>query len=525
LLLFLSLQTSYLEFHGSYSTVTTLWAAWLYFYISAVEKNSTWRYVLSFITASLALYLHELSFALFAPASFLLLLFNSRPLTKKEKVFHVAILAQVVIFLTVFYFVVFLSANHLYGAGKSTFTRFGIFFNHIKRRPILLVAGILAILRLIFILTARKIKISVADTLLAGGLAWCLAFVVIRFDEDYYLYTGCILLFVAVGLYCHQAWLYVFVKYPAAFDAQRSGFKYYARAGVCVLVVLLALYRPYKKALAEPEIERNNRFYTYQTVNALSELRRRGYTLCMYLPPLESFHDNSYQYYVNHWYWIILNRFISYYNNEPAYEVKKYSDAQSLAHDFNDTSKSVALILAPNAAHNNDIASDVLEAHTLFLYWYTVKLSQARDLNVTLSLSLFNPIVYSQGKLLSSPDGLMHAVGFSLPEGWGSWSDGPKLIIFFDGYYDKPFTLKLNVVHVFMENLKEPLRISAGDDEKELRISGPGEYSIVITPVQPASSLTIDIPATVSPKDLGINQETRKLGIGLSSITIVPNAE
>jgi phosphoglycerol transferase len=155
---------------------------------------------------------------------------------------------------------------------------------------------------------------------------------------------------------------------------------------------------------------------------------------------------------------------------------------------------------------------------------YAIKLSHAENVQITVDPSLHKTIFFNPAKPYPYPLGLKyHIEGLYSPETWGAWSDGPELVLTFENSFDKPFILRLNVVHVFMENLKEPLRISAGGDEKELRISGPGEYSIVITPVEPTFSLTIAIPATMSPRDLGINQETRKLGIGLSSITIVPN--
>lgn len=131
-----------------------------------------------------------------------------------------------------------------------------------------------------------------------------------------------------------------------------------------------------------------------------------------------------------------------------------------------------------------------------------------------ITIYLDNPYPY--------PDGFIDLSGISTPEDWGAWTDGPVLRMEFAGSYNQPFWLKLSVTHVFAENLKSPLRIRAGGAEREINITASGEYSILLEPKEPTSVLSIELPAATTPEELGKSTDTRKLGLGLKSITIVP---
>lgn len=133
-----------------------------------------------------------------------------------------------------------------------------------------------------------------------------------------------------------------------------------------------------------------------------------------------------------------------------------------------------------------------------------------------MTISLANPHPY--------PGGLIDLSGFSAPSPGGAWTVGPIVSMEFSGSYTRPFLLTLNVTHVLAENIKSPLRIRSGGDEKELSIHQPDEYSVLLEPKEPAINLTIELPIVTTLKELGRSEDARELGIELKTITITPAA-
>lgn len=133
-----------------------------------------------------------------------------------------------------------------------------------------------------------------------------------------------------------------------------------------------------------------------------------------------------------------------------------------------------------------------------------------------------SPIVFLPSNPYPYPCGFIHMAGLSGAEPWGAWTDGSKVEMEFAGSFDKPFTLTLTVKYILLENLQSPIRIRAGGDEKELHITAPGEYSVTLTPKEPATTLSIELPVKGSPKTLGLGEEARVLGLGLTKIAISP---
>jgi hypothetical protein len=119
--------------------------------------------------------------------------------------------------------------------------------------------------------------------------------------------------------------------------------------------------------------------------------------------------------------------------------------------------------------------------------------------------------------------------GWSAPEEWGVWSDGPLATLLMDiaGADGQRLRLRLDAM-AFVPNPLRPLRISVS-----ARPGGPiTELSL---PESPQAPIMLDMPAgcwgrgpmelvfrlhdPCSPRDLGLSEDGRRLGLGLRALT------
>jgi phosphoglycerol transferase len=118
--------------------------------------------------------------------------------------------------------------------------------------------------------------------------------------------------------------------------------------------------------------------------------------------------------------------------------------------------------------------------------------------------------------VISSVRGLSHA------ESWGTWSSSPVVTLEFVMPLPAKFTVHL-VAGAFGPNVGKEFVAHVGDcavrftlkallEERELPFDNPQRSRII----------KIDIPAPVSPKELGQSTDGRTLGIGFKKLWIVP---
>jgi phosphoglycerol transferase len=124
---------------------------------------------------------------------------------------------------------------------------------------------------------------------------------------------------------------------------------------------------------------------------------------------------------------------------------------------------------------------------------------------------------------LSRPYGdgpLASAEGMALAEPWGRWSNAREVVF----HFKQPLPRHLSVIlkaRAFGPNDALPFKLRAGENEVGFRL-GQVEQDIglrIETDGQ-QRSLTIEVPRPVSPAELGLSADTRKLGIGIAAIEI-----
>jgi hypothetical protein len=114
-------------------------------------------------------------------------------------------------------------------------------------------------------------------------------------------------------------------------------------------------------------------------------------------------------------------------------------------------------------------------------------------------------------------------------ESWGRWSVGDEVVIQFDKSFPAEFILSFNIRAVFQANKGEIFTIKIADQVFEF--TGPRDGSMTSISAYdfevkgiPAgtNTISIKIPKPTSPKQLGLSEDTRQLGLALHSIAFAP---
>ena len=133
--------------------------------------------------------------------------------------------------------------------------------------------------------------------------------------------------------------------------------------------------------------------------------------------------------------------------------------------------------------------------------------------------SFDRPIAFSGGKM---PSYVAAVRGMSQSEGWGTWSEGPRVEVDFARPLPADFDLAIRVGPVFAANKGQPVRVTAGGKEQSFPANEAYEGVLEFRGTRDARTIVFAIPQPQSPLELGTGLDKRKLGIGLLSLRIVP---
>ncbi|RZA32938.1 MAG: hypothetical protein EOP92_23455 [Lysobacteraceae bacterium] len=117
-------------------------------------------------------------------------------------------------------------------------------------------------------------------------------------------------------------------------------------------------------------------------------------------------------------------------------------------------------------------------------------------------------------QFVSAVEGLSHA------EPWGRWSDAKRVVI----HFAQPLPRRAGVVlsaRAYEVNTRLPFTVRVGGESKQFRLGWAEQHiGLHFDTDGNARSLEIEVPQPVSPEELGRPGDPRKLGIGISEITI-----
>ncbi|MFA7383430.1 MAG: glycosyltransferase 87 family protein [Desulfurivibrionaceae bacterium] len=122
------------------------------------------------------------------------------------------------------------------------------------------------------------------------------------------------------------------------------------------------------------------------------------------------------------------------------------------------------------------------------------------------------------------PPSVLGVNGLSAQEPWGRWSDGDEVEIRFANCLPEgPLKIDLRG-HAFGPNVGKPVKVTIGQSQTSL-VFGEDDRDLTATlenNQQCQTSLSIRVPEKVSPSALGINPDSRTLGLGLVRLGIGP---
>lgn len=115
---------------------------------------------------------------------------------------------------------------------------------------------------------------------------------------------------------------------------------------------------------------------------------------------------------------------------------------------------------------------------------------------------------------VSRLEGLSHA------ESWGRWSDSKRVVI----HFAQPLPRRTGLIlkaRAYEVNTTLPFTVRVGGDSKQFRLGWTEQHiGLHFDTDGSARTLEIDVPQPISPEELGRPGDPRKLGIGISEITI-----
>jgi len=122
------------------------------------------------------------------------------------------------------------------------------------------------------------------------------------------------------------------------------------------------------------------------------------------------------------------------------------------------------------------------------------------------------------------PGVLSSMQGLSQPEGWGTWSSGKSGLVTFEFSAPLPERFIVHLVaYAYGPNIGKDFFVQVGESKTKFVLGAtPEERVFEITNPNRLSTMKIFIPSPISPRELGLSDEDRRLGIAFSKLQILP---
>jgi len=112
--------------------------------------------------------------------------------------------------------------------------------------------------------------------------------------------------------------------------------------------------------------------------------------------------------------------------------------------------------------------------------------------------------------------------GLSFVEPWGVWSQDDTVRFDFSAPFPDRFQLRLRA-HAFGRNAGKTFTVQVGNEVRRFTVEAQNaEFVFEFDNPGRAKSLVLGVPAAVSPKELGLSDDARRLGIGITELQVVP---
>jgi len=174
--------------------VIMLFSIFMLMYYKALKTDKILYYVVALVSAVYSTYCKEPVFGVFLIIAFINYLFRYNLKTKKEKIFYIALVANGILFIVLYYFLSFKNATGFYNEGRVSISRLDFFFSIIKENPVLIIIFCFGLYRLDYVIVRKERDYLFYDSLLFAGIGYIFAYCLLHLNAGYY-YLPSIILF------------------------------------------------------------------------------------------------------------------------------------------------------------------------------------------------------------------------------------------------------------------------------------------------------------------------------------------
>lgn len=172
--------------------VIMLFSIFMLMYYKALRTDNMRYYAIALLSAIYSTYCKEPVFGVFLIIAVVNYLFRYKK-SKREKIFYIALVANGIIFIILYYFLSYRNATGLYGEGKVSIEGFKFLLSVFRNSPILIVMFTFGLIRLYYIIVRKNRDCLFYDSLLFAGIGYVFAFFVLHFNDSYYFLPSIIL--------------------------------------------------------------------------------------------------------------------------------------------------------------------------------------------------------------------------------------------------------------------------------------------------------------------------------------------
>jgi len=192
--------------------VIMLFSVFMLMYYKALRTDNIRYYAIALISAIFSTYCKEPVFGVFLIIAFVNYLFRYKK-SKREKIFYIALVANGIIFIILYYFLSYKNAAGLYNEGRVSIEGFKFLLSVFRYSPILIIMFAFGLIRLYSIIVRKNRDCLFYDSLLFAGIGYVFAFFVLHLNASYYFLPS-IILFLPSIVY----WIKYSSRNPRAFS-------------------------------------------------------------------------------------------------------------------------------------------------------------------------------------------------------------------------------------------------------------------------------------------------------------------
>lgn len=172
--------------------VIMLFSIFMLMYYKALKTDNMQYYAIALLSAIFSTYCKEPVFGVFLIIAFVNYLFRYKK-SKREKIFYIALVANGIIFIILYYFLSYKNAAELYNEGRISIRGFQFLMSVFINSPILIIMFAFGLIRLYSIILKKNRDCLFYDSLLFAGIGYAFAFFVLHLNANYYFLPSIIL--------------------------------------------------------------------------------------------------------------------------------------------------------------------------------------------------------------------------------------------------------------------------------------------------------------------------------------------